>query len=156
VRQLEADVVNFAYDERYEDSCHAADELVALAGDLLEAYGPNLKLLAIRTQHAASEVDRVDGALAVYKQAQAAGDSSYRAWAAHILASHYLDRRSDEVEGERWLFMAEEQARACGDDLFDDELDRLRGAFEARRRRRTSQTGHRASGRRGRRTRSCS
>jgi hypothetical protein len=156
VRQLEADIVNLAYYEKYEESCRAADELVALVGDLLQAYGRNLKLLAIRAQHALSEADRLTRALAVFQEADARGDSTYRTWAAHILASHYLDGRIDEVQGEKWLSIAEEQARVCGDHQFDDELDRLRGSLEARRRSRTSQARQRTGGRRGRRTTRCS
>lgn len=152
VRQMEVDIVTLAYDERYEASCAAADELVAFAAELLDKYGPILRLLAIRASHAVSERDRLSHSLATYQAAEAAGDGGYQAWAAHLLASHYVYGRIDLHEGERWLALAEQQAGLLGDVEFDDELGRLRGIVEARKRPKGGQPMPRVERRGGRRT----
>jgi hypothetical protein len=148
VRELLADIVNYAYHDQYEASDQASQELLALASELEAKYGPLPALLAIRADHVVSLEARESLLHDTYRQAELRKDAAYQAWAVVSLASHYVDVVPDLTKAEHWVSVAEAQSRLFGDPRFDEDVDRLRGILTARQRRAMAQES------RGRRTRS--
>jgi hypothetical protein len=148
VRELQAEIVNFAYHDQYEASGQASYDLVALAAELEAKYGPLPALLAIRADHVTSLDARESLLHETYRQAECRNDAAYQAWAAVSLASHYVDVVPDMRKAEHWASVAEVQSLRLGDPRLDEDIDRLRGVLTARQRRAMVQ------GPRGRRTRS--
>lgn len=151
IRQLSADIVNLAYFERYEASAEAARELVMLAEELQQKYGPRLELLVVRAEHVLSTPERESLLREIYWQAKARGDVPYEGWAAHSLASHYVDAAWNLPEAERWLAITQELLGESDDEYVTDDLDRLGGILRARRMR--GLTPGRKGGRRRKRSR---
>jgi hypothetical protein len=148
LRELDADILNFAYHEQYDAMEQATEELLALASELHQKYGSLPMLLATRASHVHSESEREALLRETYTRAESAGDVEYRAWAAISLASHYVDGMRDMTEGELWVSRAEACTQACGDERVAETIERLRGILNARRRRADIR------GSQGRRTRS--
>jgi hypothetical protein len=141
VTNLRCEIVNFAYHENYEASDLAARELVELVAGLEAKYGPLPSLLAIRAEYATSSGEQARLLHAAYEEAERRGDFAGQAWAAHSLASHYVEGVEDEGQASLWLSRAEAHAELLTDELAGDELARLRSILVARQRRKASPWG---------------
>jgi hypothetical protein len=148
VRELTAEIVTLSGEERYEASEQATHELLDVLADLQRKYGPMPSLLAIRADHTYSLEERESLLLAAYHEAKHRADLQNQTWLSHSLAAHYLDAVGNDMAGERWLVVAEHSLLQFDAELVAEELARLRGMLDARRRPRLR------LGRRGRRTNS--